>query len=351
MSQQLVMLLAAVAMIQSSLFFGPKDAAAQEYVVTDLGLLPGSFATEAYSINARGQVVGTADAPMRAFFWEDGRMYDMGTLGGSKVLTYGINNRGEAVGLSLMLGDETAHAFIWKDGDLRDLGTLPGGTISMGFAINQRGQVLGVADNPDQQLSFFLWHRSTGMLDLGAWSLGGDPEDTRPRAINNRLQIVGKATDEEDRQRAFLWDDGVMTDLGTLGGSASFARDINERGEIVGFAYTANDLNSYAVRWKNGQIESLGALGHWSEARAINNRGDVVGISGSPDSYPRAVLWRDGAVRRLDELIPAGSGWWLYVANDVNDSGEIVGIGAIDDEWHAYVLTPRRREVGRKRAP
>ncbi|MHC4091031.1 MAG: hypothetical protein ACYSVY_12300 [Planctomycetota bacterium] len=339
MSQRFVTLLAAVPVIQSSLFFGANGAAAQDYVITDLGLLPDSHSTEAFSINARRQVVGIADVPLRAFFWENGRLQDMGTLGGSWAVAYGINNSGKVVGLSTLPGDETGHAFIWKGGGLRDLGTLPNGTNSIGSAVNQRGQVVGVAETSDAQVHTFLWHRGTGMLDLGSLSLGGDPNDTRPRAINNRAQIVGSASDDEGRKRAFLWDDGVMTDLGTLGGSQSYAYDINERGEIVGDATTADELESYAVRWTDGQIESLGTLGRWSEARAINNRGDVVGWSEAPDGYYHAVVWREGVLYNLNDLVAPGSGWLLVVANDINNSGDIVGGGYIDDELHAFLLT------------
>jgi probable HAF family extracellular repeat protein len=80
-------------------------------------------------------------------------------------------------------------------------------------------------------------------------------------------------------------------------------------------------------------------LGRWSEARAINNRGDVVGWSEAPDGYYHAVVWREGVLYNLNDLVAPGSGWLLVVANDINNSGDIVGGGYIDDELHAFLLT------------
>lgn len=338
-----------VAAVQICLLCGPIPAGAQHYGITDLGLLPNGYLTEARAINARRQIVGTSEAPLRGFFWEKGDLQDIGTLGGSLAVAFGINDRSEIVGASMLPGDEILHAFIWRAGEFRDLGTLADGTQSIGFAINNRGQVVGVADT-GADVHTFLWHQSTGMLDLGPLSLGGDPDMTRPRAINNQGQIVGVARDEGTNNRAFLWDDGVMIALGGLGGAWSDAYDINQRGEIVGVASTPDELASYAIRWSNGEAEFLGTLGRWSAARAINNRGEIVGLTDSR-GYTHAFVWRDGLLQDLNDLVPAKSGWRLFVANDISNSGHIVGIGHINEEWHAFLLTPVRRHAAAQLVP
>lgn len=331
----------AVLVTQVSLIGLTSPAHAERYEVVDLGLLPGIPTTEAVALNAKRQVVGLADAPVRAFFWDRGQFTDMGTLGGTLALARGINQRGEAVGTSTLAGDQVARAFVWRAGQSGDLGTLPGGVHSFGYAMNDRGQVVGTADDGSGHLHMFLWQRRTGMVDLGTLSLGGDPDSTLPEAINNRVQIVGVALNAEGFPRGFLWDRGAMIDLGTLGGSDSAASDINDAGVIVGDASTADDLHSYAVRWTQGQIEYLGTLGEWSQARAINNRGQVVGWSKATDGRAHAFLWQGGTMTSLNDLIPA-SGWSLIVANDINDAGDIVGMGMLNGERHAFLLTPRR---------
>ena len=113
-----------VIVTQACLLCGPTPSTAQSYEITDLGLLPGRRSYEAFGINNRSQVVGFADNPLRAFFWERGELLDIGTLGGSLSLAYDVNNRGEAVGASTLPGDEVMHAFIWRAGEFEDLGTL-----------------------------------------------------------------------------------------------------------------------------------------------------------------------------------------------------------------------------------
>jgi probable HAF family extracellular repeat protein len=91
-----------------------------------------------------------------------------------------------------------------------------------------------------------------------------------------------------------LFDDGVMTDLGTLpGGDSSSATGINDRGQVVGFSNTAS-ADTHAFLFENGAMVDLGTLpgGRSSRAFGINNRGQVVGSSSSATSpFNHAALW------------------------------------------------------------
>jgi probable HAF family extracellular repeat protein len=80
----------------------------------------------------------------------------------------------------------------------------------------------------------------------------------------------------------------------------------------------------------------------YGNATGINNRGQVVGVAGST-SFRSPVLWHNGAMSLLQDLLPAGTGWDLRYADAINDNGQIVGYGIINGQTHAFIMTPIHR--------
>jgi probable HAF family extracellular repeat protein len=220
------------------------------------------FATGA---NNQGQVVGWAENTVhdptcvppqvlqfRPVVWEpdEGEIRPLPLLAGdTSGAATALNDRGQVVGISGICDQAVgrftaAHAVLWEDGRVTDLGNLNGSSWNTPMAINQRGDVVGFAslpgsdpDNP--QLHAFLWTRRDGIKDLGA--LPGDVY-SEAHGINERRQVVGVSCDANGNCRAFLWQDGVMTDLNALvaPGYADLlttAQDIDDRGEITGRAF------------------------------------------------------------------------------------------------------------------
>lgn len=191
----------------------------------------------------------------------------------------------------------------------------------------------------------------TGPHDLG--TLGG--AHSRANAVNNALQVVGQAQRSDGQWRAAMFFPmslapfPVVRDLGVLpGGRASEATAISQNGIVVGWSelgvtVTPVPAPRRAVRFQtplsttaNPTPINLGTLdpAHTaSEARGVNSRGHIVGWSGTPSSNTlpggsqRAFIVRDGTMIDLNTLIPASSGWRLSVANDISESGAIVGWG------------------------
>ena len=130
---------------------------------------------------------------------------------------------------------------------------------------------------------------------------------------------------------AFLWDRGVLKDLGTLGDDNSSARWINDAGEVVGRANLYPGLiNRHGFLWKNGVMMDLGvpAGDTCGTAYAINSGEQIVGDSGNCGSFNRGFLWENGGpIVDLQTLVLPGSGITIVETNYINDAGEISGFG------------------------
>jgi probable HAF family extracellular repeat protein len=120
-----------------------------------------------------------------------------------------------------------------------------------------------------------------------------------------------------------------VEDLGTLGGSRSWASAINDSGEVVGYSNLAGDQNKHAFLYKDGKMTDLLTLGGTSsEAKGINKSGQVVGWSDNSSGERRAFLYDStNGMKDLNDLIPAGLGWSIDEATAINNNGQIAATG------------------------
>ena len=357
----------------------------------DLGSLDSDEnCSAASSINASGAIAGTSEQDgeidpalhakqIRAVIWKNGGIRSLGTFGGKHSAAAANNNRGEVVGFALnaipdpfsyldfllfggvSTGTQT-RAFLWHGGKLQDLGTL-GGPDSAGTVLNDRGQVAGSSytnfePNPitgAPPLHSFLWENGK-MIDLG--TLGG--AFSGPLAINNRGQVVGfSTTANEEHTNPFFWESGRPIDLfKATKGKVITANAINDAGQVVGGGDFSNVGGSpfSAVLWSKGVVINLGTLPGdcFSEAYAINDNGQVVGASFACDTFEnRAFLWENGSIIDLNEKVPSDLAVRLANAVAINERGEIGGFaapsGCADAEscGRAFLLLPAE-EPGEK---
>jgi probable HAF family extracellular repeat protein len=344
-------------------------SAQRTYTVTDLGSVAGAFETNASDINNRGEVVLTSFLSVFpvfetiGFVSKDGKMILLPTLGGMFSLPSGINNSGVVAGSANFAGDTITHAVIW-DRDLvhiTDLGTL-GGATSAANGINEAGEVAGgsvIANGTDNHA--FLWARGK-MSDLG--TLGGSMSFAF--AINDSSLVVGQSDTTTTVDpilgippfHGFRSQRGVISDLGEIfGGHFNYGQDVNNRGQIVGAADLAGDLTGHAFMIQGGSLTDLGTVpgDNNSAAFGVNNRGQVVGVSAQAVSIPalppvqnwicpcHAVIWENSNVTDLNTMIPSGTGWQLSFALAINDLGQIVGFGTLNNGLavNAFLLTPQ----------
>jgi probable HAF family extracellular repeat protein len=303
----------------------------------DIG--PAGSISRAFGINDSGDAVGDSTFgggisirhPARhAAIFRDGSSADLGTLksGGPFSRANGINTLGQVVGFaSQNLDSGASRAFIWsKSTGMLDLGTL-GGTYAMAFGINDSGFVTGTSQIADGKLGathafiyqpFSFTERFTqAMRDLG--TLGGSY--SYGTFINATNHVVGHSTLIDGRFHAFLHDGMKMHDLGSLGFNEaggvddslktdqSFALGVNNTDQVVGYTFLPYQDDS--------------------------------GVFGSPVQV--AFIYSNGVMTDLNTLIgPAAKYYQLYSATAINDKGQIA-VSAFDYDnnvFRALLLTP-----------
>ncbi len=335
--------------------------ASQQYQITDLGTLrpDGQGEAVATAINNSGAIVGFASVSSgshHAFLRQpDGSVIDLGALINPAFYSeaYGLNEAGTVAGVSDTRSTGFNSPFRSSQQGLVELPRFPDAGDAYGLGINSGGVIVGWAnqgygcgypycsDNP----GFAVRWEGTSIQRLGG--LGG--YFSAATAINDAGSICGySAVFGKESVHAFILAPEALLpqDLGTLGGENSQAVAINRAGHVAGWAQTALSTNAHACLWLPTGPEDLGSLPDRPIGMplGLNDADQVVGYCTTADEDRRATLFRKGAVPLdLNTLIPTNSGWVLFRAFAINDSGVIVGQGFRDDiefVQRAFMLTP-----------
>jgi probable HAF family extracellular repeat protein len=292
---------------------------------------------------------------------------DLGTLGGTFSLAYGINNRGQISGFSTLAGDTTEHSFVIEHGgSLVDLGTL-GGPDSQSFSgLNDFALVSGASElatmDPDGEnfCGFFTGYACAGFLwkngvMMPLESAGGN--NSQSTQVNNFGLVSGVAETGTraascpppqvmDFRPVLWWGLRLFRVLPLYGGDTEgMATWLNNRGEAVGASGDCSAFDGryglplqprHALLWRQGRTINLGSLGGEfnNAAFAINDLTEVVGASDlagdtASDGTQHAFLWRRGTMTDLGVL----PGDQVSAALGINDRGQVTGV-SLDADGH-----------------
>lgn len=311
-------------------------ASAQVLIPTDLGGIVGTFPMQPRAVNEHGQVVGYAptfsgDHPV---IWYRGTLTDLGAppFCGRGTAT-GINDLGVVVGTCIdpvpPIPDGN-HGFLWADGLYRDLGVgrfpvdISNAFIAGYSGLVQPQRVAQWRRNPPRIPGYNPVHTSTTLPLTGL-----------AFAVNEQGQIAfrSNATPSNVYDRGTLRIDGKLTPT-----AVPFIRDINNLGHTTGDTTTSSGARAFLTI--DGVDLDLGAIspGRNAYGYALNDFDQVVGVALVERNERVAFLWMGGRMRRLNSLIFPASGWNLIEPFDINNRGQIVGIGTHNGVNAAFLL-------------
>lgn len=332
-SKKIISLLLATRNFAFPLLFIATCAWGQTYTAVDLGQSISPF-----SVGSAGQAVGVIqnkDGYEQPLITVDGNVKALSALhndDGARAV--GVNPSGVVAGYSCLGAIPVCTAVTWTAGGA------PKAFADRFYpaAINDTGEIVGSTFSEDNVLGLAVWQKGT----LSPLPLFAQPQNGyvggSVYAINNAGQVAGEIDLEDPTHpitgHAVVWNGSKIQDLGTNAG----AKGINDHGQVVGFA--GND----AALWTNGVLTDLGNLGGFSIAYGINNNGTIVGSADVPPYSSAAVVWINGVMYQLADIItpklPVSV--QLVSALAINDLGQIVAVGydSVAQMSHTYILNP-----------
>lgn len=275
----------------------------------------------AWDMNNSGQMAGAAGTSSEighAARYANGIVTDLGA-GGAFGRAQAINDAGDITGTVDYEGGYIGdfHGFVYRNGVLTNLGAR-----SIGADINASGDVVGSISTSASV------DRTSGLYSGGHWTQLGNiglGDDGGAVDINDQGQIVGfaKVTDVHYSYNPFLYSDGTLHDLGSVTGfSVNGASAINNAGRIAGYGEGWDGRHAFV--YENGHMTDLGTFGGLElDVGGMNETGTFVGSASREDESRLGFIYLDGALVDLNTLMDPALGWHIDSAAAINDSGQI----------------------------
>lgn len=288
-------------------------AAPMRFDVTAIGVFNPS------GINNLGQVSGwiTSRGSPSAALYDGSRLNSLGAPPGGSY-AYGLNDAGEVVGAY-----RNSQAFRYAQNQFSAIGAA-GGTA---YAVNNASQIVGTMDVAGTRHAFL--YAGDKLIDLAAGHGAG--AGSIAYGVSEGGKVVGAKWDSEFAEwHAFIYADGVTTDLSGAVPGFSRALAANDRGEVIVNVDNGGPGNRATYLYVNGVATHLGDLGLTETSAAdINSAGFVVGTGANLDADygTGGFIWHNGVMRELSTLIDPASGWTITRAMGINDNNQIAAFG------------------------
>jgi probable HAF family extracellular repeat protein len=338
MKQGILLFALSTCLLIDTSFSGPVPHRPNQYRVTRFD----SFA--AIRINNRGQIAGNQydSSGLHAVLYSDGVLYNL-----QQFLPYHVpfSQFLDLTEDGKVLISAGTNYFIIENGQATSFEQLFGTNSAVPISINSGGQIVGEGWAPNGTLQAFLY--AGGVVSF----LGGFPGAPHIKwsdasRISEHGDIAGNAYNDHFELRAVIFSPQGIVDV-TLGQCL----DINKHGHAAGFS-VGQDRTWRGFLWKQGQLTVFPTpTNSYSSAEALNNNDEIVGIFNqdlAPLTRNQAILFTDGVMHILDDLIEPDPDWELQVAKDINDRGEIVGFGYYRRSPQWFLLTPLKGNASRR---
>lgn len=320
-------------------------ALAADYVITQIGNLPGTEANVATAINNNGLVVGYGNGVGFAQGWTwngPGTFTPMPHGNGLITSTFNldVNDNGEIAGRSYHNGK--FWAFKYKAGPGYTFKTGVENSTATAFGINIHGDLVGYSVG-NTALNATQWKNGQPGEHLPFYSAG---EHSVANSINDAGKSTGYSTVNGVKRAIIYYAAGTTLDVHgdlPMGVERSEGNDVTALGHTIGGYWMPGQLEkSYYTRGVGVHLIDLPTGMTMSHMEAMNRYGSGVGYARIGNSFQnRAAIWSDETgIRDLNSLIDPNSGWTLLEANDINDSGWIVGVGEFMGVRTTFLATP-----------
>jgi uncharacterized protein (TIGR03437 family) len=351
-----------------------------KYMIQDLGSLTDLPSCTGTAISQSGNVAGYCTAaggsvfletPTHGFLYSKGALTDLGQTGKAGVPT-GVNDSGVVVGTYVNINLSKGIAvspFIYQNGSTQQFVGVPTNAAPFGLTNASQSAATQISEGG---YNFFVASQALLITGAGTTSLLASGQASQGVAFGISPSgdwVAGGSPNVVAHQLASLkgslWHAGAFQAL-PLDSNFNYATatGVNDSGMASGMAFTFDFTQlvdphaaGHAVLFSNGAVTDLGTLpaDRNSAATGINNSGDVVGFSTAlaPDislfagplletasNLSHAFVYTGGTMYDLNRQLLNGSGWQLTSAAAINDAGQIAGTGIINQQQHAFLLTP-----------